>query len=265
MMAAILSASGGAGVPSLTAAIGSAIAHMGKRVLAVDLNAGARALDIPLGMQDLVFFDLSDALSGSSGTADALVSIGADNGGRLSLLAAPYDKLSERLDASQLSYLLEPIESEFDIILLDAPTGASYTALSAALVSDKTLQVIVPENAQLRAAERMISAISGNRPNIIINRGSPELVTSGIQLSPDACAMTLDAPIIAVCDEDAAFRKMSALGTLTDGANRDAHSPALSAIDRIARRLIIPEEPFPKRVAIVRSIFSGLTFKELFA
>jgi len=241
---ALLSGTGGTGKTTLTSAMGASLTRSGKRALVVDMCAGTRGLDMALGLESRVMFDLGDLLDGSCDIRQAIISDSARN--CPDMIAAPTDY--RELDVCLLADLLEELRRSYEWIALDTPPGDN--AMAAALVADAAYIVTTPDNSSVRGAERIIAAVrspGGPSPLVIVNRLIPEFVKTGAHLSPDAISQVLDARLIGVVPRDDALECAAALGLIPDP---EADSPAFEAISSTAERTL--GAPIPKRWDIAR-------------
>jgi septum site-determining protein MinD len=256
---ALLSGSGGTGKTTLLACMGGALAREGKRALVIDLCAGARGLDLPLGLESRAAFDLGDLLSGGCDEGQAVISDSARP--CPDFIAAPLDRDSIGIDAAALSELLEKLRPKYDWIALDAPSGVGAGSMLAALVADRVIVVTIPENASVRAAERALEAVrSPDRPEplVIINKLNPSFAASGAHLTPDAVAQTLDAKLIGVVLYDETLARAAALGRVLGPYER---SPGFRTAETIADRTLGAASP-KRWIVNRRALFASGAIKE---
>jgi septum site-determining protein MinD len=238
----LLSGTGGMGRTALTAAFGCALARMGRRVLLVDLCAGLRRLDILLGLESRVVFDLGDAAAGGCEPSRAVLH--APEFDTLDLLAAPAFSAFSFEGAAQVLNILRP---RYDVLLLDAPAGVGEGLCHAAALADRVLLLTCPEDATLRDAERVSNLLRdlGRPPAAaVLNRVHLPWVREGLQHAPETAAQVLDLPILGVCPEDDVFRAVVARRRLH---TLPSSSPAAQAVRRLALRATLAERP-PARI-----------------
>ncbi|MDR0928392.1 MAG: P-loop NTPase [Oscillospiraceae bacterium] len=225
---ALVSGKGGVGKSVLAAALGAAWARQGRKVALVDVNTGLRALDMLLGLENRVVYDLGDVLEGLCEIETAMIPC---PGMSLWLLAARQITDTEALDEEALSRLVGMLSGRFDVVLLDAPTGMGQGFVAAAYAAEETLLVVTPDDLSLRDGERMaglLERLGAPRPHVVINRIRADFVREGLQYPPDVCAQVLDMRPIGVIPEDDALAR-AALGKTQPPAD----SPAAQAIEAI--------------------------------
>ena len=172
---AITSGKGGVGKSTLTAAAGLFLARAGKRVCLIDMDMGLRSLDIMLGMEDRVVFDLADVAEGMCRVKQALVKHRDYPG--LCLISAAQTRGSEAVSALQARRVVGQLADRFDWVMIDCPAGVGRgfrTALSAA---QQAVVVSTPGAVELRDAERVAALIRHMDlpdPMLALNRVRPQ-------------------------------------------------------------------------------------------
>lgn len=176
---AVVSGKGGTGKSTVSASLSLSLAALGCRVLAVDLDAGLRSLDLLLNLQDRVVFDLGDVLAGRCALADAAVPHGRYAG--LKLLCAQADP-SASLDTPETAELLRRAAEGFDYVILDLPAGLSLSVRLARELADLAALVTVPDRVTVRDTKRTADALlEGCRKpcRLIINKVSRDTMIAG--------------------------------------------------------------------------------------
>ena len=168
---AIVSGKGGVGKSTLARAAGLALSRSGKKVCLIDLDMGLRSLDILLGLQDRVVFDLADLGEGMCRLKQALVRP-RDNE-NLALISAAQLRGGEAIGQVQLSRVVKGLKPHFDMVLIDCPAGIGRGFLNALHVSDRAVLVSVPgavagilgrcRNDRHRLADRGLSRTGSSR------------------------------------------------------------------------------------------------------
>lgn len=148
----IASGKGGVGKTLVTAALGLVLSRRGKRILLVDGDMGLRDLDLVLGVQDDVLYDVTDVIRGRCSAGRAILSIGPG----LDFLAASQKHTWEKIESSSFQYVLEQLAQEYDGVLVDSPPGRGRAYKSASAVADRILFVLEPSWTSLRDTERVL-------------------------------------------------------------------------------------------------------------
>lgn len=195
----VASGKGGTGKSTVTAALSRALARIGCSVLAVDLDSGLRSLDILLGMEDKIVFDLRDVMRGVCPAADAIVSCGEN----LSLLCAPAERAA--LDADAVSLFLKRIAASYEYVVLDLPAGIGFSAAVAEQIADLTLLVATPDVLTMRDARSTADVIlcRGSKAcRLVANKISRESMLAGGLSDLDELIDGIGIPLLAVVPED---------------------------------------------------------------
>ena len=177
----ITSGKGGVGKTTTTANLGTALAMMGKRVVMVDTDIGLRNLDVVMGLENRIVFDIVDVVSGHCKLKQALIKDKRFEG--LYLLPAAQTKEKTAVSPSQMKRLSEELKQEYDYVLVDCPAGIEQGFRNAVAGADDALVVATPEVSSVRDADRIIGLLEAaglTRARLIINRIRPKMVRRGI-------------------------------------------------------------------------------------
>lgn len=198
---AVLSGKGGTGKTSLCAALATALADMGHRVLCIDCDVGLRNLDIALGMHSGGYLSFEDVSRGDYPLESAGVSPHFPN---LSFLTAPVGCTSDQVDSDAFHALLRDAREQFRYILLDAPAGVEQGFLLAARYADRVLLVTNPDPAALRDAAQtgnVLESIGKQDVRLVVNRVSKGLFRK-LELTVDDIMDSTALPLIGIVPED---------------------------------------------------------------
>lgn len=244
----VTSGKGGVGKSTCTANIAVGIAQSGKRVVAVDFDIGLRNLDMILGLENRIVYDVVDVMEGKCNLAQALINDKKTK--TLYFLPASQSKDKNILDKQKVQDLIEELKKDFDYILLDSPAGIESGFEHAIFWADRALIIVTPEVSSIRDSDRVIGIIDAKsdraknglevQKHIIINRIKPELVAKGDMLSTEDVLSILALPLIGLVPEDS--RVVSATNTGEPVIYTD--SPSANCYKNIVRRILGEEVPF---------------------
>lgn len=237
----ITSGKGGVGKTTSTANIGTALAMLGHKVALLDTDIGLRNLDVIMGLENRIVYDLVDAVRGNCRLKQALIKDKRlDN---LYLLPAAQTKDKTAVSNDQMAELCEKLKEEFDYVVIDCPAGIEHGFKNAIAGADEAVVVTTPEVSAVRDADRIIGLLEAaglESPRLIVNRIRSNMVKSGDMMSVDDILDILAIELLGVVPDDDAIVISSNRGepTVLDAKSR----PGL-AYRNIARRLTGEEVP----------------------
>jgi septum site-determining protein MinD len=199
----ITSGKGGVGKTTTTANLGVALAMLGRRVVAIDADIGLRNLDVVLGLENRIVYDLVDVVEGHCRPRQALIR--DKRLAELYLLPAAQTRDKTAVSPSQMVDLCQMLRPEFDFILIDSPAGIEQGYRNAVTPADEVLIVTTPEVSAVRDADRIVGLVEAEEkdsPRLIINRLSPSLVRLGQMLSTADVVEILAIDLIGIVPED---------------------------------------------------------------
>ncbi len=199
----ITSGKGGVGKSTNTANLGTGLAMLGRKVVVVDADIGLRNLDMILGLENRIVYDLVNVIERTCKISQALIRDKRYK--NLFLLPAAQTRSKEAVTADQMLELTEKLRKVFDYVLIDCPAGIETGFRNAVVGADMALLVTTPEVSAVRDVDRVIGLLeaSGKRnPKLIINRLNPELVRRGDMLDTEAILQILAVELIGVIPED---------------------------------------------------------------
>lgn len=238
----VTSGKGGVGKTTTTANIGVALARLGKKVVVVDADIGLRNLDIIMGLENRIVYDLVDIVEGRAKLKQALIK--HKQFPDLYLIPAAQTRDKTAVSPSDMVALANELRKEFDFIVIDSPAGIERGFRNAVAPAEEVLIVTNPEVSAVRDADRIIGLIEAENKGpakLILNRVKIEMIKKGEMLSPDDVTDILAIKIIGIVPEDEYVVPSSNSGvpvTLND------HSRAGQAFQNIARRLCGENVPF---------------------
>ncbi len=233
----VTSGKGGVGKTTVTANLSTALALRGKKVCAVDADIGLRNLDIVMGLETRVVYDLVHVIERVCRPKQALIKHKKVEG--LFLLPASQTRNKEAITPEQMKDLVQRLkdEEQFDYIIVDCPAGIEHGFRNAIAGADEALIVTTPEVGAIRDADKIIGLLQAEEmyePKLIINRLSMDMVKRRDMMDKDDIIDILAIELIGVVPEDDQIVASSNKGepiVLTD------NSKSASAFKRIARRI----------------------------
>jgi len=180
----ITSGKGGVGKTTVTANLGAALAFMGNKVLTIDADIGLRNLDMILGLENRIVYDIVDVVEGTVTPEKAFVKDKRSES--LYLLPAAQTKNKEAVSGEQLSSIVERVKYNFNFIIIDSPAGIEGGFRTAATPAEEALVVVNPEVSSVRDADRVIGLLESmgkDKIHLIVNRIRSARVKKGEMLS----------------------------------------------------------------------------------
>ncbi len=177
----IASGKGGAGKTVFTSNIGAKLAQEGYKVVLIDMNMGLRNLDICLGLENKVVYDVADVLSGICRIKQALIK--DRRFPELYLMSAPQNKEKTEITSLHMKVLCNKLKRNFDFIIIDAPAGIDEGLAIAGAGADSAIIITVPEYAAVRdadALDHVLLAMGIKKRTYIINKVKANLICTGL-------------------------------------------------------------------------------------
>jgi len=192
---AFTSAKGGSGTTLITAGVANSLAQREMNVLMIDCCLEASGLDLSVGADSAVVYDILDILDGNCRIVDAIVKVpGAEH---LYLLPAPRTRSGSTAAAGQIVKLIGLFRQKFDFVILDVPTGQGDFAGELLNAADRVAVTVTGDRACIRSAKRRIAFLPASMDvSIIVNRVFTELVREGEFLSIDEVIRELQVPLL---------------------------------------------------------------------
>lgn len=200
---AITSGKGGAGKTMITANLGAAISLKDKKVVLVDMDMGLRNLDIALGLENRVVYDVADVLDGVCRVKQAIIKDRRFES--LYLLPAPQSKSKKNITVTHLKVLCDILKEKFDYVIIDSPAGIDSGFIISATGADMAIIVTMPEIAAVRDADmvdKMLKEMDVPEIKLIINRAKVDLIEKGMLPSITEVSEMLRVDLIGIIPED---------------------------------------------------------------
>ena len=199
----VASGKGGTGKTTFSVNMGAALAQKGCRVMLLDMDMGLRDLDLYLGMENRVVFNIMDVLSGVCSIKKA--SIKVDGFETLYFMAASPRKDDRDITPLHMEVLCRKLKDIFDFIIIDCPAGIGEMLDVSIPAADKAVIVTLPEIAAGRdadATERYLHEHGLKNTCIVANRVNVDLMQQGLLPSQDAVTNMFTGPLVGVIQED---------------------------------------------------------------
>lgn len=199
----ITSGKGGVGKTTTTANLGTGLAVAGSKVVLVDADIGLRNLDLLLGLENRIVYDLVDVVEHRVRYRKALIK--SKQVEELYLLPAAQTKDKTAVRPDQMKELTEELKAEFDFVLIDCPAGIEQGFQNAIAGAERSIIVTTPEMSALRDADRVVGLLEAHEkqaPMLVINRYRPGMVKRGDMLDIDSMMEILNIDLLGVVPED---------------------------------------------------------------
>lgn len=200
----ITSGKGGVGKTTTTANVGTGLAKLNKKVVLIDTDIGLRNLDVVMGLENRIVYDLVDVVENKCRFKQALIK-DKRYPNNLYLLPSAQTKDKTAVEPEQMKKLADKLKEEFDYVLMDCPAGIEQGFKNAIAGADRALVVTTPEVSAVRDADRIIGLLEANgisKNHLIVNRLRTDMVKENNMLSSDDVVDILGVELIGVVPDD---------------------------------------------------------------
>lgn len=199
----VTSGKGGVGKTTTTANLGTGLAMEGKKVVLIDTDIGLRNLDVVMGLENRIVYNLVDVIENNCRIKQALIKDKRHQ--NLFLLPSAQTKDKTAVSPEQMKKLADELRNEYDYIIMDCPAGIEQGFQNAIAGADRALVVTTPEVSAVRDADRIIGLLEANeitKTHLIVNRLRSEMVKEGNMMSSDDVVDILGIDLIGIVPDD---------------------------------------------------------------
>jgi septum site-determining protein MinD len=233
----ITSGKGGVGKTTTTANIGTALALQGKKVCLIDTDIGLRNLDVVMGLENRIIYDLVDVAEGRCRLSQTLITDKRFD--CLKLVPAAQAKDKEAVQPEQMKTIVDELKRDFDYVLIDCPAGIEQGFKNAIAGADKAIVVTTPEKSAVRDADRIIGLLEKEpdieAPKLIVNRVRNHMIKSGGMLEIDEILDVLAVDLLGIVVDD---EEVIAASNKGEPIALNPSSKASMAYRNIGRRIL---------------------------
>lgn len=229
----ITSGKGGVGKTTVCANLGYALARNGLSVLMLDLDMGLNNLDVVMGMENKIVYDVVDVVEGRCRAKQALVQDFVLP--KLYLLPSIQQCCAKKIEYESIDKILNELEFMFDYILIDCPAGVDYGFVRAVSLAREAIVVTTPHISAVRDSDKVFSILNNYELTgkyLIVNRARGDLIVNGDMISVDTIVDYMKVDLLGVVPDDDIISCQ-----LLSGGKIDPSSEAYVSFDMMANSL----------------------------
>ncbi len=211
----ITSGKGGVGKSTVCANLGVYLSRLGFRVLLMDVDIGLNNLDVIMGLERQVIFDVTDVVSGKCRVRQALLQ--DPNFPSLYLLPSAHTYSSSKITGEHIKNIIDIVDHSFDYVLIDCPAGVEAGFHRAVFPANEALICVTPHLSSIRDADKVVGLLSEyniESKGLVINRMRGDLLLSGEMMDIESIVKAMGVPLFGVIPEDDDVGKMSSDGRI---------------------------------------------------
>ena len=234
----VTSGKGGVGKTTIVSMLGYAIAGLGNKVLLVDMDFGLNNLDVLMGIENKIVYDIIDVLEGKCLPKQAIIEdfIGSN----LYIFPSTHSFCKRKFGSKELMDIISQIEYLFDYVIIDCPAGIDGGFKRAVECGCEHIVVTTPHLSALRDADKVINVLASNlniKPYVIVNRARGDLMIDGKMLSVSTISNFLTCGLLGVVPEDD-----NVAIQLYNGRTKDVDSMSYKSVQMIARNIVFGDD-----------------------
>ena len=232
----VTSGKGGVGKTTTTANLGSALALRGKKVVLIDTDIGLRNLDVVMGLENRIVYDIVDVVEEKCKLKQALIKDKRFKD--LFLLPAAQTRDKSAVNEEQMKELTEKLKEEFDYIIIDCPAGIEQGFKNAIAGANRAIVVTTAEISSIRDADRIVGLLEASEiknPELVVNRLRPAMVRKGEMMDVEDIVDLLSIDLIGVVPDDEYIITQTNKGEPVVSNHK---APSGKAYIEIARRIL---------------------------